>query len=387
MSNLMKKALLPTLLVAIPLSSQAATTDVKFGGFVKLDATYSTYSDGDIATGSIGREFYVPGTIPVGKNDEGADFDMSVRGSRFNLSTETDVDGQKLKAFFEMDFYGGGGDERISNSAHPRLRHAFFNLGNLTFGQTWSTFLNVSALPESVDFLGPSEGTVFIRQPLIRYTMGDLQLAVENSETTVGGGGGANVTDDNGLPDFVARYNMDAGFGKFTAAAVARQLTYENANATATAPVVKETTSVGWGVSFSGVVPVADAATIKFMATHGSGIGRYVGLSTIADAALDAKSELDNNQLTAAFASLQIPLADGLRTNLTYSMLDASYADSMENASNTKSVNSVRLNLMYSPVKNVTYGVEFAQATLTRDKPADDDGSLQRVQFTSKYAF
>jgi len=384
----MKKALLPTLLVAIPLSSQAATTDVKFGGFVKLDATYSQYSDGDIATGSLGREFYVPATVPVGAEDEGADFDMSVRGSRFNLSTETDVDGQKLKAFFEMDFYGGGGNEVVSNSAHPRLRHAFFNLGNLTFGQTWSTFLNVSALPESVDFLGPSEGTVFVRQPLIRYTMGGLQVAIENSQTFIDGAG---ATDDAGMPDLVARYNMDAGFGKFTVAAVARQLTYENANAVTddnnnvVTPVIEETTSTGWGVSLSGVVPLADAATIKFMATHGSGIGRYVGLATIRDGALDADGEIENHKLTAAFASVQVPLADNLRTNLTYSTLNSDYEN--DNTGNVASANSIHLNLMYNPVKNVTYGVEFAQATRTLDDANDTDGSMQRVQFTSKYAF
>lgn len=385
----MKKALLPTLLVAIPLSSQAATTDVKFGGFVKLDATYSMYNDGDLGAGVTQREFYFPGSTPVGGEDEGADFDMSVRGSRFNLSTETDVDGQKLKAFFEMDFYGGGGNEVVSNSAHPRLRHAFFNLGNLTFGQTWSTFLNVSALPESVDFLGPSEGTVFVRQPLIRYTMGDLQLAIENSETFLDGAG---ITDDSGLPDFVARYNMDAGFGKFTAAAVARQLTYENAiaddpstPADESAASVEETTSTGWGVSLSGVIPVADAATVKVMATHGSGIGRYVGLATIRDGAIDADGEIANTTVTAAFASVQVPLGDGLRTNLTYSTISGDY--DADDTGNTASTNSVRLNLMYNPVKNVTYGVEFAQATRTLDDAADTDGSMQRVQFTSKYAF
>ena len=36
----------------------------KFGGFVKLDAMYSEYSDGSYS--GAGRDFYIPGTIPVG---------------------------------------------------------------------------------------------------------------------------------------------------------------------------------------------------------------------------------------------------------------------------------------------------------------------------------
>ena len=39
---------------------------VKFGGFIKLDATASSYSVGDPAYGDALLEFYLPGSIPVG---------------------------------------------------------------------------------------------------------------------------------------------------------------------------------------------------------------------------------------------------------------------------------------------------------------------------------
>lgn len=392
MSNLPAKALLPALLVAIPFASNAATTDIKFGGFVKLDATYSQYSDGDLGAGVAQREFYYPSSVPVGGESENGDFDMSARGSRFNLSTTTDIDGQKLKAFFEMDFYGGGGNEVVSNSAHPRLRHAFFSLGNLTFGQTWSTFLNTGALPETVDFLGPSEGTVFIRQPLIRYTNGNVQLAIENSETFLDGTG---ASDDSSLPDFVARYNMATDFGKFTAAAVVRQLSYETTaiadditttSVDESAPAIDETTAIGYGLSVSGVVPVMSPDKVKFMLTHGKGIGRYVGLATVRDGVYNAADEeIDMHTVLNGFVSYQHAWSSKLRTNLTYSMLQASF--DADDTKNTADVNSIHVNLMYNPVEKVTYGVEYAQATRTVDDAADSDGSLQRLQFSAKYAF
>ncbi len=108
----------------------------------------------------------------------------------------------------ELDFLGSAqGNENVSNSYSPRLRHAFFTYKNLTVGQTWSTFMNVSALPETVDFVGVMDGTVFARQPQVRYTTGNLEVALENPASTVGG----TDTNDNSMPDVVARYSIKSG--------------------------------------------------------------------------------------------------------------------------------------------------------------------------------
>ena len=49
------------------------------------------------------------------------------------------------KAFLEMDFY----DE---TSSAPRLRHAYFEWGNLVAGQTWTTLSGLDAIPFLLDF-------------------------------------------------------------------------------------------------------------------------------------------------------------------------------------------------------------------------------------------
>ena len=74
-----------------------------------------------------------------------------------------------------------------------------------------------------------------------------------------------------------------------------------------------------------------------------------------------------------------------MRSSITYSMLDADYDDEAAAAAYTKSSSSLRVNLMYSPVKPVTYGVEYTAAT--RELVGGAEGDLNRVHFTAKYAF
>ena len=114
----------------------------QFGGFIKATATYSDYSGGDLAANSGLRDFYIPGAIPVGGTSEDTDFDFTAKETRINFKSTHQLDnGKTLTTFIEMDFLlPPGGNERVSNSYNPRMRHAFFKYDNWLFGQTWSTF-------------------------------------------------------------------------------------------------------------------------------------------------------------------------------------------------------------------------------------------------------
>ena len=92
---------------------------------------------------------------------------FSVRNSRLNFQTATPVEDATVKTRIEFDFFTSEGSETFSNSARPRLRHAYGQVGNWLAGQTWSTFMDVNSLPETLEFTGPS-GQVFIRQPMLR---------------------------------------------------------------------------------------------------------------------------------------------------------------------------------------------------------------------------
>jgi hypothetical protein len=352
----------------------------KFGGYVKTDVIYSDYGDG--SSSGAGRDFYIPGTIPVGGVGESY-LDLHAKESRINFKTNHVLDnGAKLGAFIEMDFLlSGQGDERVSNSFAPRLRHAFLTYNNWLFGQTWMTFFNVGALPENLDFVGPAESTVFGRQTMIRYTNGPWQFAIENPETTITpyGGGGRIVADDSRVPDLVGRYNMTGDWGAFTVAATARELRYEN-----NAAGIKDSTT-GYGVSLSGKFNVFAGDDIRWMATMGKGMGRYFGLNLANGAVLDANGNLEAIDSWGVFGSYRHLWNSKWRSNFTLGYASVDNDVALTGTGVTSEASSMHVNLIYSPQPKLDFGIELMYAN--REVESGADGDLTRLQFSAKYAY
>jgi hypothetical protein len=354
----------------------------KFGGYVKADVIYSDYSGGAVAGSSAGRDFYIAGTVPVG--DDGQSYlDLHAKESRINFKSTHNLDnGAKMTTFVEMDFLlSGQGNERVSNSFAPRLRHAFFTYNKWLFGQTWMTFFNVGALPENLDFVGPAESTIFGRQTMIRYTNGPWQLAAENSSTTITpyGGGGRIVADDSRMPDLVARYNLSRDWGNFTVAGIYRQLRLESS-----ALDIRDSTS-GYGISLSGKFKIGEKDDFRWMASTGKGLGRYMGLNTANGAVIDADGNLDTIDSTGVFGSYRHFWSEKWRSNLTLGYLWVDNDTDNTGEGVTKDAGSVHVNLIYSPQPKLDFGIEFMYAN--REVESGIDGDLTRVQFSAKYAY
>ncbi|ABV36471.1 porin [Shewanella sediminis HAW-EB3] len=365
-------------MMAVSVSAQAGDTEFKFGGYVKTDVMFSDYSNGAPDSGNLSRQFYVPGTIyGVSGNGEQV-VDFQARESRFNFKTSTDLDGHKLSGFIELDFMThADGNERVSNSYSPRIRHAIVSFDNWTVGQTWSTFQNPGALPENLDFVGAAEGTPFVRQSLVRYTNGGFQFAVENPETTVTPfEGGSRITSGSGMvPDFVARYNFKTeGGAKFTVAGLARQLNIEKDNL--------DTQEMGYGVSFTGVIPVG-SDDIKLSATAGDGMGRYMALNYANAGVLDENGDIQTISSYGGFASYRHWWNDKWRSSFTVSGFKADNDVALTGGAVNEESYSGYVNLLYSPVKPLTVGVEYMYAENTKQN--GDSGELNRVIFSVKY--
>ncbi len=363
----------------------------KFGGYVKLDTIFSDYSGG--SSSGAGRDFYIPGTIPVGTSGESYT-DMHAKESRINFASNHNLDnGAKIRTFIEMDFLlSGQGDERVSNSFSPRLRHAFFTYNKWLFGQTWMTFFNVGALPENLDFVGPAESTIFGRQAMIRYTSGNWQFAAENPETTVTpyegklcDAEGKNcvtriVADDNAMPDLVARYNIKgSNGGSFTVAAIARELSYQN-NASGI-----DSSDSGYGISVSGKMMIGEKDDIRWMASAGKGMGRYMGLNTANAAVLDENGKLQAIDSWGMFGSYRHLWNEKWRSNLTLGYLSVDNETALTGTGVTSEASSVHVNLIYSPVPKMDFGIEYMHAN--REIESGLDGDLDRIQFSAKYAY
>lgn len=362
-------------------ASSGASSSYKFGGYIKFDAMFSDYSGGDLAPGSAGTQFYIPGTIPVGGTpSEGPDVDMQGRETRINFRSDHVLgNGDKLGTFIEMDFFlSPGGNERVSNSYNPRVRHAFFKYNNWLFGQTWSTFQDVGALAENLDFVGPAEGTTFIRQPMVRYTSGAWEFAVENPESTITpfGGGGRIVSDDGSLPDVVARYTAKLDNGYIKAAGMVRQLEYVTGGI--------DDSETAFGLSLSGKHMFGDD-DLRWMATVGSGTGRYLGLNTANGAVLDSTGNLNAIDQWGGFISFRHFWDAKWRSNFTYSYLSNDNETTLTGTGVTEDVYSIHANLLYQPVEKMTIGGEIMFAERTLETGAS--GDMTRLLLSAKYAF
>lgn len=356
---------------------------VKFGGFVKVDASVSSYSGGDPVNGDSLREFHVPGSIPIGGADEDAATDFNARQTRFWLTTDGLVSGHKVATRLEMDFQTlpGSGDQRTTSPANPALRRAFVTIDNWLIGQEWTNFQNTAVLPESADFIGAAEGAVFARQVQVRYTRGPFSVSVENPETTVTpfGGGTRIVADDNSLPDFTARYAVSRPWGDVQFAGLLRQLKYQN-------PVTSiDTSATGWGLSASAKVKVGAQDDIRLMLSGGEGVGRYLGLNFSNDAVLDASGDLDAIGVVAGFAAYRHVWSPGWRSNLVWSTQRVDNDAAITGLSANRSAQSIHANLIWSPVTAFDVGAELMFAD--RKIESGDSGDMTRLILFAKYGF
>ncbi len=366
-----------TSLVAQDVENENKTT-FKFGGYAKADFLYTKYNNG--AYSGAGRDFHIPGTIPVGDKDVYQYSDFHVKESRFNFDVSTLAGGKKLRAFIEFDFMlSPGGNERVSNSFSPRIRHFFLEYDKFLFGQTWSTFMIV-ILPDELDFVGVPEGVVFIRQPMARVTLGSWQFALENKFTTISpyGGGGRITSEAAFLPDVVARYNhkLDAGIISF--AAIGRQLNYVDGTNT-------KHSSIGAGITVGGKIKVDKRDDIRFSVTGGTGLGRYVALNFVNSSVIDDSRDLKSISTINGYAAYLHHWDDNLRSSASVSYFKANNDQDLTGANVNDEAYSFSVNLIYSPVDKLIFGVEPIYGY--RKLVGGTDGSFFRFQFSAKYAF
>lgn len=373
-------------------------TTFRLSGFIKADAMLSDYTKGDTATSVLGRDFYLPQNIPVDDTPgagEGWDFDAHAKQTRIVLNTDTPVDGKTVSAHIEADFQtsqGTQGSERTTNGYNFALRRAFITYDGWIFGQEWSNFMNATVLPEAADFVGVTEGTVFVRQMQARYTRQlseqfTLAFALENPETS-------NITptsaaleepDDDHIPDATVRVVWSPSFGQFSLAGLARQLSINSPQ--------DNSKKFGWGVSAAGRVPFGKDGPydVRFMLTYGQGAGRYVGFNFAPDVIyiLDPATgagQMETVDVLAGFIAFRIGLTEQLRSNIMASFQDVDYpSNGIAPGGANELARSIAVNLFYSPVKLLDLGIEYRYGQ--RKLLNGDKGSLNRVQVVAKHAF
>lgn len=361
-----------------PTTPAMRSPQLSVGGRIKLDAVYNDASTG---SGTLDNIRLNPGAVPLDPHGESEQLEFSARASRLWLKSWLPTALGEAGAYLEFDLFGDGSGQRVSNGYGLRLRHAYAELGGILVGQTYSTFVNVSALPElNDDGIGP--GVLNVRQPLLRFSRplgaGRASFAFENPETTLRSMDGRRLTpDDDRVPDLVLRYDHRGRWGEASFAVLGREIRIDDpASRTVDA-------TFGGAVSMAGTLTLGLDDVLRFNAVGGNAIGRYMSLNAFDAGRLDATADIVLGWATGGYLSWQHFWSARWRSNLTagYAWQDDADAVGSEN----EMLYSVHANLLWSPVTSTSLGLEWIHAY--RRRFDGRHGDLDRLQFSAVHKF
>ncbi|MBB4611240.1 porin [Sphingomonas yabuuchiae] len=366
-------------------------TSFRIAGFVKGDLIFSRYGNGDTATNPLGRELSLPQSIPVGGRRSGILTDASAKQSRIAFQTATPVGTRTLTTLIEADFQVApavSGGERALNPYSFGLRRAVAGYGGFAMGQDWSNFQYVAALPETADFVGVTDGTVLVRQMLLRYSRPigggwTASASIENPETVsaMAGATALSDNDDDSIPDLTGQLLWTGKGASLSVTGLFRSMRVDPATAR---PAV---TTQGYGISLAGTAPLPTGKgdDIRFMMTGGRGIGRYVGVNVAPDVVYEmANDRLVPVSLIAGFAGMRHFWTGTLRSTWMGSFQRV-WNPASASPLSTRQVWDTAINLFLSPLPRLDMGVE---ARLSHRELANGaSGTLERLHFTVKQGF
>lgn len=347
------------------------------GGFVNMRTAY----DWDRV---VGNKDFVTYNIPMSGNISNHQrFLMDPTTSRLFFKTiiNTDKIGA-VEANIETDFRGTNGG--------LRLRQAYVSFLGLTIGQATSTFSDLGAGPNLIDFQGPNSYT-YNRTPLIRYKYDfnkhwSFAVAAEMPVVSATPGTQATIIPQR-IPDIPLyfQYSWNESKSHLRASGVVRGMFYNN-------HVTGQTlTNLGWGAQFSGNLYLCKNLSLYGMAVYGKGISSY--LQDLSGQGLDMVDTPYNAGTLSVvpamgwFAGAEINITPRLQMNMCYSQIRL-YG---ENNSCSLNENTYRFsqymvaNMFYNILPSLQLGVEYLYGT--RYNTEWKMGAANRVQASLQFNF
>ena len=306
---------------------------------------------------------------------------FTANASRFVLGSASATDIGRMTTLFSWDFDGN----TTSSDADIRMRQAWGQLdgflfgGDLRIGQVWTSWDDLDALPETMDFQGPN-GSQQQRKPLIRWARDlnedyTLWLSLEDPDYSVTDGG-----TQSGWPDAVASLNWHGDWGHLKPALIGRQIRGD-------ADVGGTDTVIGWGTQLAGNIKVPlfhEKDNFKFQAVYGSGIGSYNNDGGFDDAMFTSNSNLKSIDSFQGFGAFQHWWTDKLRSNAVFGWVNVDNLSEQSEDSLDRTLYSAA-NIVWSPTKKVEMGFEYLWGE--RRNMNDKTGTAHRVQATTKFSF
>ena len=389
-NNKLRMAIRATAAVAaFGMAGQAAALDVPTGdwdtsiyGYAAVNAVYDINED--ISASTQAGDF---SKITGASNTSDGHFGADAQQSRIGISTVTP---EGVKMVVEGDFRGDT----------LRLRHAYGEYNGVMAGQNWSNFNSFAGFTPTLDFDSVSAAGLFGRTAQIRYTTGPLSVAIEEPRSSVVGitqdddgdfGFNAQAGSKDSMPTFTARYEDSAGNFTYSAAGLVHQVGYDTG--------AMDDSAMGFGAFVAGKLAITDMISIQGSLNYSDGANQYMwrtGENYYGPDAYVVDGDVETISSYGATLGTSINLGQGRSVNVVYGMAKNDYDDAKKDfASNPAQLavvngaaetnQAVMANYQFSPVKNVTMGVEYQY--MHSEKVNGNDGDANRLMFMAKYGF
>lgn len=339
-----------------------AGSEIQVYGFLRADAAYQFYGGNSIFN-HINKVDLEDNTI---HKDQ---LYTTVTTTRIGLDFKKPSTDYILTGKLEMDFRGGTGADTA------RIRHAYLNYNNWLIGKTTSNFHAPEYTPEIVDFGSPI-GIGTFRTPILRYN-NKISTDVEYSVALEQG------RSSNRLPTLTtkAKYNFVNGKGNTSLRGMLQELRDYNTHQ-------KETS---WGTSIGVNYQVLKNLNFKANYTHMKGDDTYM-LFTNSAFNVTTSNQLNLNEFESFVLGATYQVSPKLRSTLGYGAMfsdkDNTFEDEIifkNNNSQNKKLQQGWLNIMYSPIKPLTFGIEYIYGE--RQTYLNQQGKDSRIESMVRYSF
>ena len=348
-------------------------TILKIGGYFKSDFMEDLKPAGN-------SDAFVPSSFPIPQVVSVNNANVSIRPTRLSLDFRypTNIAGD-VRFYVEGDFFG-------TSSTTPRLRHAYAQVKNVLFGQTFTNFMDPDAFPDTLDFQGPN-GLVSIRNPQLRYGVAlspstTLYVSVEKPSSDVIFKTPEFSAQPNApAPDGTVRLRQEFSRGHFQVAGLFRSIA-------AFLPNGKTDSIFGWGVNAAFGVRTFGKDNVIFEAAGGHGISRYIqdtsGLGIDAEVASPANPHLTATPGVGVVGAYQHYWFNRLRSNVVYSYAAVNNT-ALATGTTYNHATYTGSNLIWNPHGSLNLGAEVLYGWTMEQN--GEKANAPRIQFSAKYSF
>jgi len=357
---------------------KGSDTRIQISGFAEIDAIHD--SDAILTPAALVTQAIVTRGATEAQGSDGQTH-FSVQASRLGIETRTPVGSRQLRTFTSVDWF----DDFGTDKPNIRLREAYGEVndvlfgGDLLLGQTWSTYTNLYAYPNMLEFQGPN-GLLGTRHPMVRWTrpVGDgwtVKLAAEAPDTRNFEGARSKTRWPDGV--FVLGWQNDAL--NVHGALLARDL-----QATGDAGSDGD---LGWAATLQGRFNLPGAWAqdfVNFSVAYGDGIGGVTN-DVPADGAYDPLTgELQAITQLAWLVGYQHWWNPNFYSVLSYAVVDQDTLDIQAPEAYDRTEYATA-NLVWTPDPNWLLGIEAAYGS--REDKDGAEGSVYRTLLTSRFSF